>query len=63
MFKDALRGKRPRLSIHIGKPFNLPPITGQGEQRRAARQANADLVMRHIAAVLPKEYWGSYTPI
>lgn len=63
MFKDALRGKRPKLGIHIGEPFNLPPIAGQGEQRRAARQANADLVMRHIAAVLPKEYWGAYTPI
>lgn len=63
MLKDALRGKRPHLAIHIGKPFDLPPISGQGEQRRAARQANADLVMRHIAAVLPQEYWGAYMPI
>lgn len=63
MLHDALRGKRPRLAIRVGKPFGLPPISGQGEQRRAARQANADLVMRHIAAVLPEEYWGAYTPI
>jgi cytidylate kinase len=63
MLKLALRGKRPRLQIHIGKPFELPPIEGRGEERRAARQANADLVMRHIAAVLPPEYWGIYKPI
>jgi cytidylate kinase len=63
MLKLALRGKRPRLQIHIGKPFELPPIDGRGEERRAARQANADMVMRHIAAVLPPEYWGIYKPI
>ena len=63
MLKPALRGKRPPLEIRIGKPFDLPPIEGRGEDRRAARQANADLVMRHIAAVLPPEYWGEYQPI
>lgn len=61
--KHALRGKRPIIHIRIGKPFHLPPIEGSGEQRRAARQANADLVMRHIAALLPEEYWGLYKPI
>lgn len=63
MLKPALRGKRPPIEIRIGKPFVLPPIEGRGEDRRAARQANADLVMRHIAAVLPPEYWGEYQPI
>ncbi|HLD94579.1 MAG TPA: (d)CMP kinase [Anaerolineales bacterium] len=61
--KRALRGKRPELQIRIGKPFILPLIEGSGEQRRAGRQANADLVMRHIAAQLPEEYWGLYRPI
>jgi cytidylate kinase len=59
----AIRGKRPEVTIRIGKPFVLPPIAGSGEERRAARQANADLVMRHIAAQLPEEYWGLYKPI
>ncbi len=63
MLKRALRGQRPELGLHIGKPFNLPPIQGQGEARRAARQANADLVMQHIAATLPEEYWGVYKPV
>jgi 1-acyl-sn-glycerol-3-phosphate acyltransferase len=63
MVKPALRGKRPALEIRIGKPFNLPPIEGRGEDRRTARQANADLVMRHIAGLLPPEYWGEYKPL
>lgn len=62
MLKIAMRGKRPPIEIRIGAPFNLPLIEGRGEERRAARQANADLVMRHIAAVLPPEYWGEYQP-
>lgn len=61
--RRVLRGQRPELRIRIGKPFNLPPIEGSGELRRATRQANADLVMRHIAAQLPEEYWGLYKPI
>ncbi|MCL5429530.1 MAG: 1-acyl-sn-glycerol-3-phosphate acyltransferase [Chloroflexi bacterium] len=63
LLKRALRGQRPEVHIRIGRPFNLPPIEGSGEQRRAARQANADLVMRHIAAQLPEEYRGPYKPI
>jgi cytidylate kinase len=59
----AIRGKRPEVHIHIGKPFLLPSVEGSGEERRAARQANADLVMRHIAALLPEAYWGLYKPI
>jgi 1-acyl-sn-glycerol-3-phosphate acyltransferase len=59
----AIRGKRPEVHIRIGKPFMLPSVEGSGEERRAARQSNADLVMRHIAALLPEEYWGLYKPI
>jgi 1-acyl-sn-glycerol-3-phosphate acyltransferase len=58
--KKAFRFKRPSLEMHIGKPFYLPPIDGSGQQRREARQRNADLVMGHIAALLPEEYRGVY---
>jgi 1-acyl-sn-glycerol-3-phosphate acyltransferase len=58
--KKALKGKRPPLEIHIGRPIYLPPVTGKGEERRASRQSNADLVMRHIAGNLPEEYRGVY---
>lgn len=56
----ALRGQRPTLEIHIGRPVHLPPIQGKGEERRLARQRNADLIMIHIAALLPVEYHGVY---
>jgi len=59
--KNGLRGKRPRLEMRIGKPVMPPPIEGKGDERRAARQRNADLVMRYIAGLLPSEYRGVYT--
>ncbi len=58
--KKGLSGKRPVLEMHIGKAIQLPPIEGRGEERRKARQRNADRVMAHIAAVLPPEYRGVY---
>jgi 1-acyl-sn-glycerol-3-phosphate acyltransferase len=58
--KKAISFKRPSLELHIGKPFHLPPIEGSGQQRRESRQRNADLVMGHIAALLPEEYRGVY---
>ena len=59
-FQKASKGKRPLLEMHIGKPFNLPPVEGKGEVRRESRQRNADLVMRAIAGLVPEEYRGVY---
>jgi 1-acyl-sn-glycerol-3-phosphate acyltransferase len=56
----AFSFKRPRLEMHIGTPFHLPPIEGSGQERREARQRNADQVMEHIAELLPEEYRGVY---
>jgi 1-acyl-sn-glycerol-3-phosphate acyltransferase len=56
----ALRFKCPKLEMHIGEPFQLPPIHAKGEARRQARQRNADLVMLKIAALLPPDYRGIY---
>ena len=58
--KRGLRGGRPTLELRVGQPFRLPPIEGRGEARRRARQHNADLVMQHIASLLPPEYRGVY---
>lgn len=60
MLRRALKLQRPRLVMNIGQPFTPPPIEGRGEVRRQARQANADLVMRKIAALVPMEYRGYY---
>ncbi|MBK8782349.1 MAG: 1-acyl-sn-glycerol-3-phosphate acyltransferase [Anaerolineales bacterium] len=54
------RGERPELEMRIGKPIQFPPVIQKGAERRAARQQNADLVMRHIAGLLPEEYHGVY---
>jgi len=56
----ALRFQRPILEMNIGKAFKLPRILGTGEARRAARQANSDLIMQHIAMLLPIDYQGLY---
>jgi 1-acyl-sn-glycerol-3-phosphate acyltransferase len=56
----ALHGHRPEIEMRIGPPFMLPAITGKGEERRRARQMNADLIMQRIAALLPAEYHGVY---
>ena len=59
-FKKAVRAERRLLEMKIGKPFELPAVVGKGDERRDARQRNADLVMTHIAALLPEEYRGYY---
>lgn len=59
-FKQAIRGKRPTLELRIGKPIALPAVEGRGDERRDARQRNADLVMAHIAGLLPEHYRGYY---
>ena len=60
LMKKALRFRRPSVEVRIGKPFRLPPLEGTGPARRAARQRDADLVMQHIAGLLPPEYRGVY---
>jgi 1-acyl-sn-glycerol-3-phosphate acyltransferase len=59
-WKKASKGSRPPLVMRIGKPIHLPPVEGRGAGRRAARQRNADLVMSHIAGLLPEQYRGVY---
>ena len=59
--KDGLTSRRHTLELRIGKSFTLPPIQGRGEARREARQQNADLIMQHIAGLLPPEYRGVYS--
>ena len=59
-WQRARRGRRPHLEMRIGKPIYLPEITVKGAQRHEARQHNADLVMRHLAGLLPEEYRGIY---
>lgn len=59
-WQRARRGERPSLEIRIGRPIMLPGISAKGTERHEARQYNTDLVMRHIAGLLPVEYRGVY---
>ena len=59
-WQQAMRGKRPLIEMRIGKLIELPKITSKGTQKHADRQANADLVMNHLAGLLPDEYRGVY---
>jgi 1-acyl-sn-glycerol-3-phosphate acyltransferase len=60
-WQRARHGEKPLLEMRIGKPISLPAIdVKNGAARREARQRNADLVMRHLAGLLPKEYRGVY---
>lgn len=59
-WQRAKRGGKPQLEIRIGRPVHFPPMTEKGAARREARQQYADLVMSHIAGLLPPEYRGVY---
>ena len=59
-WERAKRGERPPLKMRIGRPINLPPLVSKGAERRESRQHNADLVMAHLAGLLPEEYRGVY---
>lgn len=56
----ATHGDRPSLEMHIGRPITLQENRAKGREKHEARQANADLVMRHLAGLLPEEYRGVY---
>ncbi|MCD6400523.1 MAG: 1-acyl-sn-glycerol-3-phosphate acyltransferase [Anaerolineales bacterium] len=58
--EKALKFKRPKIAMNIGKPIKVPRIEGRGEERRNLRQQNTDLIMAHIAALVPPGYRGVY---
>jgi len=58
--RAAKHREYPPLELRIGKPIMLPAITVKGTEKHEARQRNADLVMYHLAGLLPEEYRGVY---
>src|SRR5207245_2403038 len=47
--------RRPAITITVGEPFTLPPSTG-----RADYAALANLIMGHVAELLPPSYRGVF---
>ncbi len=49
---------RPRITVNIGHPFRLPQVNGKLSKTELAELTN--LIMGHIAELLPVEYRGNY---
>lgn len=56
--RNLLRFRRPRLTMRIGPPLTLSPVSQ--ENRSADLRRNTDEVMCRIAAMLPPSYRGVY---
>jgi hypothetical protein len=54
------RGRRPCLSMRIGSPIELPPVELRSAGRKQALEANTQILMRAVAALLPKSSRGVY---
>jgi len=50
--------RRPKVTVNIGQPFYLPAANGRLTKAELAELTN--LIMRHIAELLPLEYRGAY---
>ena len=50
--------RRPRITVNIGHPFHLPPVNSKLTKTELAEVTN--LIMEHIAELLPVEYRGNY---
>lgn len=63
MFKGR-SGDRPRwpLTMRIGQLYTLPPLPFDAKHRHQSLQQATDLIMQHIAALLPPAYRGVYAP-
>ena len=58
VWRQLARLRRPRIFVHIGPAFELPPV--ERRQREADLRRNTDEIMCRIAAMLPPRYWGVY---
>jgi 1-acyl-sn-glycerol-3-phosphate acyltransferase len=55
---NILKLRRTHFRVRIGEPLRLPELAkpARGEQL----EAYSELIMAHIAALLPQRYWGHY---
>jgi len=50
--------RRPKVTVNIGRPLNLPSI--DGKLTRAQLASATDFIMEHIAELLPQSHRGVY---
>lgn len=58
LLADWKRLRRPTVFIRVGEPFRLPPEAAQARSRDL--KPYTDLIMHHLAALLPPERRGDY---
>ncbi|MDO8567206.1 MAG: lysophospholipid acyltransferase family protein [Dehalococcoidales bacterium] len=46
--------RRPKITVNIGRPFNLPPADGRTRKEELSQYTES--IMKHIAELLPAEY-------
>jgi len=56
--RRLLRLRRPKVTLRVGRPFRLEPLTA--EARIDGLRQQADEVMCRLAALLPARYRGAY---
>jgi 1-acyl-sn-glycerol-3-phosphate acyltransferase len=49
-----------RVTVRVGSPFRIADVLPEGLDRRAAKAAATDLIMRRIAELLPERQRGRY---
>ncbi len=50
--------RRPQITVNIGHPFYLSPVSSRLTKAELAELTNS--IMGHIAELLPLEYRGNY---
>jgi 1-acyl-sn-glycerol-3-phosphate acyltransferase len=61
VFPCLRRGRRARVTVHIGKPFGPFSASGRGRERRRQLDEIGDRIMEHIARLIPPERRGHYS--
>lgn len=61
VFPSLFRGKRAKVTIHIGKPFGPFTVSGSGRERRQQLDEIGHEIMRRIAELLPPKLRGHYS--
>ncbi|MGD8455957.1 MAG: lysophospholipid acyltransferase family protein [Anaerolineales bacterium] len=60
-FPTLFRGRRPKVTFRIGKPFGPFRITAKGRERRKQIDEIGHEIMRRIAALIPPQKRGHYS--
>ena len=61
VFPQLAKGKRAKVTVSVGKPFESWDIVGRGRERRKQLDEFGHFIMQQIALLLPEESRGYYS--